>query len=70
MTNEEFRASIYQWIRDCYQINVTTSEHKENRKKLKAIVEGFNPTQKVVQVFQKKDPVTKTSDWKPYPNTK
>ena len=77
MTNEEFRAKIYQWLKDCYGLEVLNSENAKNRKILKKIVDEFNPKMYVAKDFKlPKDfpiepgKIVKVSDWKPYPDTK
>lgn len=73
MTNKEFRAKIYQWVHDCYKINVTSTPETDNRKKLKKILDEFNPTQELSQPIKEKKVIKiieKKSEWKSYPDTK
>lgn len=48
MTNKEFRAKIYAWLNESFQIK-TDSIGKPEVKKLKKILEEFNPTQPAIK---------------------
>ena len=69
MTNKELRAKIYDWVYECYKINVTTGEQRENRKKLKEILNEYNPTQPQPKVAEKKEYINtsgKTQVWRKF----
>jgi len=65
MTNKELRAKIYVWLYDYYGIKVENKENHENRKKLKKILDEFNPT-----TVQPQNPPKVEPKKKEYLNTK
>lgn len=68
MTNKELRAKIYNWLYECYQVKISDQKEKENKKKLKKILDEYNPTQDIPQPQLKKEYINTSNKIKVWRN--